>query len=42
MILDWSNNYHADNMYQQVAPTEIYVKSKNIKKHLFSVNKQPW
>ena len=26
MILDWSANYHANNMYQQVAPIEIYVK----------------
>ena len=25
MTLDWSYNYHANNMYQQVAPTEIYV-----------------
>ena len=31
VILDWSYNYHASNMYQQVAPTEIYVKNKNNK-----------
>ena len=26
MVLDWSYNYHANNMYQQVATVEIYVK----------------
>ena len=31
VILDWSYKYHASNMYQQVAPTEIYVKNKNNK-----------
>ena len=27
-MLDWSYNYHASNMYQQVAPIYIYVKKK--------------
>ena len=26
MILDWSYNYHANKMYQEVAPTDIYVE----------------
>ena len=29
MILDWSYNYHANNMYQQVSPIELYVKKQN-------------
>ena len=44
MILDWSYNNHANNMYQQVAPIEIYVKTKQkrkkLKSALFAVNKQ--
>ena len=39
MILDWSYNYHAYNMCQQVAPIEIYVKNKQTNKNLFAVNK---
>ena len=29
MILDWSYSRPANNVYQQVAPTEIYVKNNN-------------
>ena len=25
LFLDWSYNYYANNMYQQTAPTEVYV-----------------
>ena len=32
MTLDWSYNYHANNMHQQVAPTEIYVKQQQQQK----------
>ena len=28
VMLDWSYNYHANDMYQQVAPIEISVKNK--------------
>ena len=28
MMLYWSYNYHANNMCQQIAPTEIYVKKR--------------
>ena len=45
MILDWSYNYHANNMYQQDAPLEIYEKQANKqtnrKTPLFAINKQP-
>ena len=42
VILDWPYNYRADNTYQQVAPTEIYVKNKQQTKTYYSaVNKQP-
>ena len=34
--LDSSYNYHANNMYQQAAPIEIYVNNNNNKKHLFA------
>ena len=36
MILD-SYKYHANNMYQEAAPIEIYVKN-----NLFAVNKQTY
>ena len=32
MILDWSYNYRANNMYQQVAPIEIMLKTKQTTK----------
>ena len=48
MTLDWSYNDHANNMYQQVAPIEIYVQKRKKKKKkkkkktpLFAVNKEP-
>ena len=31
MILDWSYNYPDNNMYQQAAPIELYVKKNNTK-----------
>ena len=31
MILDCSYNYRANNMYQKVAPVEIYVKKRKKK-----------
>ena len=39
MILDWSYNYHANDMYQQVAPVEIYVKTTTTKQQQ-QTNKQ--
>ena len=32
MILDCSYNYHANNVYRQVAPTEMYVKKHTNKR----------
>ena len=32
VILDWSYNYNANNMYQKVAPIELYVKKERRKK----------
>ena len=46
LILDRTPNYHAKNIYQQVAPTEIYVKKQKQQQqqqqNLIAVNKQPY
>ena len=41
MTLEWSYNYHANNMYQQVAPIEIYVKQTNKRKNKQTKTIQP-
>ena len=40
ITLDWSYNYHANNLYQQVAQIEIYVKTTTATT-LSAINKQP-
>ena len=47
-MFDWSYNYHTNNVYQQVAPIEIYVEKNpdhpplTPTTTLFAVNKQPY
>ena len=39
-LLDLSYNYHANKMYEQVSPIDIYQEEEE-EEDLFAVNKQP-